>query len=159
MNTQQPSVWRIISVDYAALLAILFPGVTWGGYVGFALFFADSSDRGWDPLLGDNGLPFWFWFALAETVLSIPTLMWRVTRIRGILACGEEAPGEVLSVSFYRDRGRIEYTYSYHGQEHRNWNAVHKTARTTALQQGQKITVAVDPQGPKRAVIKDLYID
>lgn len=159
MHEAIPSPVRIIQIDYWTMLSLLFPGVFWLIYLGAAMFGFFSDVRGYDPLLGAQGIPFLFWLGIAGLVVGLPTASYRIRMIRSVFASGVEAPGVLTSLSFYRDRGRAEYTFQMGEQRLQSGNALHKTERTRALQVGQAVTLAVDPANPKRAFIRSLYLD
>jgi hypothetical protein len=140
-----PTLFRVIGTDYGALVAFLIPIIAWGLYgLGVVLEMSVFTDL---PLL-----------ALIFTVAAVLALWWRYRTISTIFSDGLEVPGVISGVSFFRDRGRVEYIYTYLGQKCRSGNAIHKTGRTTALKQGQDVTLVIDRNNPSRAFIRDLYL-
>lgn len=159
MTGRAPSLSRIISTDYTAMLAAIAPVVLTALYTLFVTTGLMAKARGWDPLMGDNGRPFFFWFAAASIAAGIPVLFWRLRMVRGVFENGVEVPGVITHIMFFKDRGRVEYSYEYEGQAHRAGQAFHRNRRTAALQLGQRVAVMVDRFNPSRALIRDLYLD
>lgn len=156
-NIQKPSVLRIIQSDYTALFAVAFPVIAWVIYVATAYFGFFPGLRGRDPLTGASA-PFFFYLGLVTTLIGVPVFIWRVRSFQALFARGVEVPGRVASISFYRDRGRVEYAYTYEGNTYQGGNAIMKTGRTKALQPGDEVVLIVDKDNPKRALIRDLYV-
>lgn len=144
---KQPSILKIISADYAAFLATVFPIVMWGMY-GVMLFLGnlDTSDRIFPALTA------------GITVVSALVLVWRIRLFYRIFGEGVEAPATISKVFFYRDRGSLGYSYTYQGQNYNSGNAVHRVKQTRNLKPGDQVIVIVDPTHPKRAYIRDLYL-
>jgi hypothetical protein len=122
--------------------------------VGWAIYAAAFFEL-FRPERGDIFL----WIALAFTGVGLPALIWRVTLIRSVFAGGEEVPGVITHVSFYRDRGRAEFAYQFREESLASHNPLHKTASARALVQGQQVTLVLDPQNPKRAFIRHLFVE
>jgi hypothetical protein len=81
----------------------------------------------------------------------------RVALIKSIVSDAQDVAGRVLVVEFFRDRGRVEYMYTYQGRRYVSTNAVMKTRRTVALDPGEEVTVCVDRNRPSRAFLPVLY--
>lgn len=159
MTTNVPTLRRIIETDYLSLLAALAPIIGCILYLVVILFDFKPEARGWDPLLQENGAPFFFWTALAMICLGLLTLAWRVTRIRRVFRDGLAVPGTITHRSFFRDRGRLEYYFSLNDEEFVAGNGVRRSARTEQFHLGMKVTVIAAPDHPKQAFLKELYID
>jgi len=156
-DIKKPSVFRVIQSDYLALILVGFPAVAWGMYIVIAFFGFFPGMRGHDPIRGTEGAPFFLGMAIVATVVLIPLLLWRLRSFQATFARSDEVVGHITSISFFRDRGRIEYTYDMGGQTYNGWNAVMKNKRTTSLSQGDEVVLLVDRSAPKRALIRDLY--
>lgn len=144
---RQPSIMKIITVDYAAFLATVFPIVMWGMY-GVMLYLGniDSSGKTYPTLTG------------IITIVSALVLIWRIRLFFHIFTEGVEAPATISKVFFFRDRGRLDYSYTYQGQQYNSGNAVHRVKQTRNLKPGDQVIVIVDPNHPKRAYVRDLYL-
>ena len=139
------SLWRIVETDYTSMLAVLASLVVWG--VGVVTRFFDPEASAW-----------FLKIAPTVTVVAFLILLWRIRLIRSVFAYGEEVPGVIYAIGFFRGRGRVEYLYSYGEVKYRSSNAIHQTKRAKMLQPGQHVTVVVDRDHPKRAFIKELYL-
>ncbi len=154
-----PSVGRIVWTDYWAFLGVVLILVGMVTYPAIVYLGIVPQARGVDPLMGEAGAPFFFWFALAAVGVGIPGLFWRISTIRSVFEQGVRVDGVVTSVWFYKDRGRADFQYSHEGTVYQGGNPLHKTARTKALWEGESVTLVVDPQRPTRAFIEHLYVD
>ena len=117
----------------------------------FNRYIADGPDRA-------EAASFFLYLAIAATVIGIPLLIWRIRTFQSHFARGVEVAGKVIAIGFRRDRGRIEYAYSYQGQTYQGANAIHKISKTRHLKPGDEITLLVDPDKPKRAFVRDIYV-
>ena len=142
---RRPSLLRIAFTDYAAFLAFMLPIGLWGTL----LLHAVLGQKG-DPSIG-------ILLIIPLTFLAWPYAIWRSRDIQTAIEHGVECPAILSNVSFFRDRGRVDYIYTYQGQKYSSGSAVMKNGRTQALSVGQQIVVVVDPNNPKRAFIRDLY--
>lgn len=140
-----PSLWRIIQVDYAASISVIFPLVAWGLAV-VARFF--------DP----EAAAFFLSAAPIVTVVGLTLLWWRTRLIRQVFTEGEETPGVLITIGFFRGRGRAEYVYTYQSRKYQSGNAIQASAITRALIPSQAVTVMVDRSNPKRAFLRELYL-
>lgn len=137
--------WRIIKNDYLALLLlILSPALL----VGVAL-----EGRDFSPLELN-----WALSIAGVLVLPCAVFLWkRVSGIRETLQSGQRLAGRIVSVWFHRDRGRLEFEYSYAGAR-RAGVAINKNSSTEALCPGQEIDLAVNPERPERPLVLGLYL-
>ncbi len=143
----QPSILIILIIDYLAFVAALFPLVTWCFYL-IMLFLGEIT---FTELL----LPIVFGVI---TVAALVVIAWRIQMINTIFSDGIEAQATISSINFYRDRSRVDYVYTYQNQKYSCVNAVHKVSQTRTLYIGQSVTVLVDRNDPKKAIIRDLYL-
>ena len=157
MEKSKPSIVRIIQSDYIALLGILFPLVSLIMYIAVAYFGFFPGFRGRDPIQGTEGAPLFFNLFVIGLVVGIPALVWRFRTIQKVFINGAEVTGKIESISFFRDRGNVVYSYQYDGKPYSGGNAIMKTARTKALSPGMEVILIVDKSNPKRALIRDLY--
>ncbi|RPI90216.1 MAG: hypothetical protein EHM40_18915 [Chloroflexi bacterium] len=145
MQTQRPSLFRVISVDYPSLLAALFPVVFW---VWTAYYFYAGSDSLQFFLLVSSGI----------TLVAIPFLFWRYRNIASVFEEGLESPGVIMAINFFRGRGRVDYAYTFQGQKLVSGNAINRTRLTKELRVGQAVTLVIDRNNPKRAFVKEIYL-
>jgi hypothetical protein len=144
---RQPSLLKIITIDYAALLGWLFPVVMWGMYVVLIVLGNVKTN--------DFTLPVIF---AVITVVALAILIWRIQVFNTIFSDGIETTATINNVSFFRDRGRVDYVYTHQGQKYASGNAIHKVKQTLALKVGEQVVLIVDRNNPKRAFIRDLYM-
>ena len=144
---RQPSLLKIVTIDYIAFLGWLFPIVMWGIYV--VLIFLGNVKT------NDFTLPIIF---AVISVVALAILMWRIQVFNTVFSDGIESTATINNVSFFRDRGRVDYVYTYQGQKYVSGNAIHKVKQTLALKAGEQVVLMVDRNNPKRAFIRDLYM-
>jgi hypothetical protein len=143
---KRPSIFKIIIIDYAAFTAALFPVVLWGIYLLLLVMKETRINELTYPVIA-GGITF----------ISILVLIWRIRQISLMFEDGLEVPATISRVFFFRDRGRVEYMFTYNGQEYITGNALHKVKQTSALKVGDKVTVLLDRNDPRRTCIRDLY--
>lgn len=140
-----PSPLRIIRVDYVASLGVIIPVVLWGMALLFRFL---ASDAG----------AFFLSIAPIATAAAFVLVFWRVQFIRSIFEHGDEVPGVIVAAQFFRDRGRLEYVYTYHSEKYRSGNAVQVVKQVRYLTVGQDVAVMVDRDRPKRAFLRTVYL-
>ena len=145
MQSQRPSFFRVISTDYASFLSVLFPIV----FGGFSIYFFFA---------GNDALRLFLPLAIIVTVIGVPVLVRRYRTISSVFEDGTEAKGIVTGLSFFRGRGRVQYSYTFQGEKQTSDNAINKNGRTRKLRVGQTVTVLVDRNNPKRAFIREIYL-
>jgi hypothetical protein len=144
---KQPSLVKIATIDYFAFVGWLSPVVSWMTY--FALLILGKAEAVNFSLLA---------IFAAGTLVALAVFAWRIQVFNTVFNDGLEATATISNVSFFRDRGRVEYIYTHQGQKYLGGNALHKVKQTQALQVGQQVVVMVDRNNPKRAFIRDLYV-
>lgn len=145
MQHQRPSLFRVISTDYPSFLSVLFPIV----FGGFSIYFFFA---------GNDALRLFLPLAIVVTVIGVPILVQRYRAISSVFAEGAQAKGVVTGLSFFRGRGRVQYSYTFQGEKLMSDNAINKNSRTRKLRVGQTVTVIVDRNNPKRAFIQEIYL-
>jgi hypothetical protein len=150
-----PTLWRIISTDYWALVGAIVPCVGTGFWIANA-FFGFPGKLGRPPLPPNH--PLFIGLGAAGVIGGALLLTARRRFFDALFTSGHRARGTITSVRFLRDRGRLEFTFEYQGQLRCGGNAVHRTKRTAALRAQQAVTVLVNPARPENAIILDLYV-
>ncbi len=145
MDDKRPLFLRVVQNDYIALVAFLFPIVFWAVYA-------------FDIVLGERSWPEFVYVALVVTVIGFLVLMWRYWQILSAFTQGAETSGIISRISFFRDRGRVDYVYIWYAEKYASGMAVTKTKRTRVLREGQEITLMVDSGRPRNAFIRDLFL-
>jgi hypothetical protein len=145
MDEKKASLLQIIRTDYPAALCVIVTVMFWGIWA-FDEFAATRP----------SNVP-WLYIAAAFTIIGFACMAWRVRLIQSAFEEGREVEGDVLSVSFFRDRGRVSYVYTIDGQKYESSNAVMRHSRTRGLRPGQKVVITANRDNPKIAFIKELY--
>ena len=145
MEPKSPAFGRIIWTDYTTCLAAIF-----------ILFSAAALlyDQFVQSLSFSKELPY---ITAAICVVGIPVITWRLRPIASAFEYGWEVEGDVLDISFFRDRGRVSYIYTVQGERFQTSNAIMKNRTTRSLQSGQKVKIVVNRDNPKIAFIRDIY--
>ena len=94
---------------------------------------------------------------LGGLVIGVPLAIWRIRTVQKIFSNGIEVTGQIKDIFFHRDRGTVQYAYTYQGQEILSGNAIMKTGQTKKLRPGDQLVLLINPDQPKRALIRDLY--
>lgn len=157
-NRAKPAIGKIIRSDYIALLVTIIPLVIWGLYIAIIYFGFLPGLRGREAMQEAEGAPYLMTLGILSLVVCIPALFWRISSIQKVFANGAIVVGQITNLSFYRDRGRVEYTYSYSGQSDASGSPIHKTKQTLALRLGDQVQLVVDRENPKKALMQNLYI-
>ena len=144
MNDQQPSLVKIIWIDYWAFISTVFCFIAAGMYV-YDVFFQEKSAQNFT------------WFAVGIFGLGLLGLAWRYISIVSLYNSGLETKATVSEVGFFRDRGYIRYIYPYENKKYASHMTVMKNKRTTRYRIGNEIEVIVDRENPKKSMIKDLF--
>ena len=137
----KPSIIQIIWTDYFAFIATLLLVCIW--VVVLIL---------WKTL-------FYIKVGAIGTLIVMGLLTWRLYIFRKVFREGKSVLGRISSAYLIRDRGRVEYTYSYQGKFYRSGVSIHRNSRTKALKEGEGVLLVVDPRKPGRAFIRSLYLD
>jgi hypothetical protein len=148
----KPSIAKLILRDYLSLLCFLAPVVNWGMYAAAALGIWRS-----EPGEAQLKTQFTFWFAAVSTLVCVPLLWWRIGSLRSLLREGILVPGRVTSMWFVKDRGRIDYEYTFDGQTFHGGMAVTKSKRAGEIEKGQEINVLLHPANPSRSTVPDIF--
>lgn len=109
------------------------------------------------PLILMGGSRLLFYVVVAATVGGPLLMVWRLFSIRKVFQQGQAATGVIRSVQFIKDRGRINFNYSYFGQDYTGTVVVHANDRTRAFEADQQVELMVDPAKPKQAYLRGLY--
>jgi hypothetical protein len=145
MANKKPSIERIFWTDYLASISVIFVLAIWGFFLFFKFIKPDQ--------LSESLL----YVSIIVTLVGSAVFTWRVRLITSAFEEGVEVEGDVVSVSFFRDRGSATYIYTVNGERYKSSNAIMRHRITTQLRQGQKVTIVVNKDNPKTAFIRDLY--
>lgn len=130
--------------DAMAFLAAIFP-LTFAGVV---LLFT---------ILGKSATVNLLQIGVIFFVTGIGVLIWRMGTITTLFNDAQEVTATITDISFFRDRGRVSYIFTYQNQKYLNGNAIIANERTRQILVGEQRMVLVDRNNPKKSIIKDLY--
>ncbi len=146
MDDKQLSIERIFWTDYTTTFSTLVLIFTWI----FFLIDRFIQKTAWSPFLPYG--------AIALTVAGVVVISWRIRLIKSAFEDGWQIKGNVITVSFFRDRGRVSYLYDIQGQRYQSSNAIMKHRVSAGLQSGQSVLIVANKENPKIAFIRDLYV-
>jgi hypothetical protein len=158
IEKRKPSLVRMIQSDYLVLLGILIPVVSLIMYIAVAYFGYFPGLRGHDPIQGSEGAPLFLYLFLGGLVIGVPLAIWRIRTIQQLFSIGVEVTAVIKDIYFQKDRGAVQYAYTYQGQEFLGASSIMKTKQTQKLSPGNEVVLLINPEQPKRALIRDLYI-
>jgi hypothetical protein len=156
---RKPSGFQILKNDMVGFLALIAPSIMWAIYIAVTVFGVSFTNKRSGTVLknGDGGAPLLI-ASLIVTLGCAALLAWRLSSISKLFETGERVVGKIVDVSFFKDRGRIEFSYSYQRQSFQNGSAIMKTAKTQSYRSGDDVVLLVDPTNPNTVLIEDLYI-
>jgi hypothetical protein len=159
MNSKpKASIWRIIQSDYVALIGTAWPLVFLALYLVVTYLGYMPGLGGRAPIQGGNANSL-LTLAILGWLIGPPLVFWRVRVIQKVFEKGQEVQGQITAVSFFRDRGRVEFSFIFEGQTYKLGCAIMKTKQTSAFKPGLSLVLLINPQKPgKQALIRDLYI-
>lgn len=142
-----PSLLKILTIDYAAFLGWLVPVTMWAFYIFL-------------QIVGNIYLQdiTYLVMVIGFSVIGLTILLWRILTINIIFNDNIQTMGTISHLAFFRDRGRVEYVYTYQAQKFCSGNGIHKVKQTEQIKIGSEVVLVVDRNNPKRAFIRDLYI-
>lgn len=146
MDDKKLSIARVFFTDYITSLSAIALVITAGFFV---------YDRFIMPTALTQEMPFILAFI---GVIGMAAIVWRIRLISSAFEYGWEVEGDIVEVSFFRDRGRVAYIYTIQGERYQSSNAVMQHRLTKALHRGQKVIIMVNKDNPKIAFIRDIYI-
>jgi hypothetical protein len=142
--TQAPGVASVFKADYGFMLTSGAPVVTWVLYL-LALAFKPQHAS---LALGA---------AVVVTLLSWPAAWMRWRALQRLFTQGQPCEAQITSVWLSGDRGRVEFSYQFQGKLYQSGMALHRSARAEALEQGETVTLLVDPDQPQKAILPQLF--
>ena len=154
ITTPAPSLKQILWTDYAAFINAVLLVMIWAVFIAWV-----PSWRASGPIMSPVVAPYYLGFCLFVSAISLSMLVYRVLLLRRIFSGGDQVRGRITKIDIRRDRGKVEYKYIYHGEERRSGAGIHRTKQTLKLKKNTWVTLMVDPTNPKRAFIRDIYIE
>ena len=144
MESKPFSRRRALDNDFAMTLAVLIPMLFWFVYL-------------LTLLITPSGITLILVLALIATLVGPILFQNRLRYLQKVMEDGRMVDGLIRKVYFYRDRGRIHYSYDLDGTSYTSSSALHRTNETLAYREGQTVPLAVDASNPNRAYLRDLY--
>ena len=83
--------------------------------------------------------------------------LWRLSIILRLLREGEEVKGIITNKWYYRDRGRITYTYKYQGEMITSGWGIMRNKINRQLQKDMEVTILFNPHKPKQSIILSVF--
>lgn len=145
MPDEKPSLLRILQVDLASLLALIFLLVFWGFYL-------------LDAVVLDNQMASLPAPLLAGTLAGVGTLIWRLSFVLELFQRGSEAAAVVEDVGAWRSHLTVHLVYTVRGQCYFHALSVLPTQHARDVAKRDEVIVLYDPENPRRVVVKDLYL-
>lgn len=156
MTSSEPSLTKIILRSYSTFLVVLFAVVAWllSAVLAVSLLGPAVKDRA-HALEGVQSALF---LAIAGSLFAGLFVMLRVRAYRRRFAEGVEVPGIITFVFSWRGRASVRYAYDYMGQSYKGSGSVMRLTYGRPLRTGTAVTLLVDPQDPKRSLVRDFFV-
>ena len=157
-QTPQPSLKKVMFADYSTSLVILIPVAAWLMLAMLGVMSLKAAADGKDLARGLEGMQISLVLAVAGTLFAILFVNLRLRMYRRRFAEGVEVPASIASVFTWRGRASVSYAYDYMGQSYKGKGAVMRISYRRPLGRGVPVTLIVDPQNPKRSLVRDFYL-
>lgn len=155
---RKPSGFQILKNDMLGFLALIAPFIMWGVYIAMTVFGVSfTSKRSGTVMKNGDGSGAILFATIVVTIGCAALLAWRISAISQLFEKGERVVGKVIDISFFKDRGRIEFSYSYQRQNFQNGSAIMKNSKTQSYRNGDDVVLLIDPTNPNKVLIEDLY--
>ena len=141
VTDQNASLFQVIITDYAVFTSLLIP------VIGLVVII----------VTGGGGAMFLGLLAIVAAAALIIAVV-RYFRILTFFNENQTAEAIIGQVYFYRDRGTVYFEFTYQGIKYGAKQYVMRNKRTTQLQTGEQVTVLVDRNDPRKAIIRKLFI-
>lgn len=155
---QKPSLKAIISNDQLiVLIGIILPVVMWGIYIAMNVFgFTFTSKRSGTEIMADDS-GWQIFLPIGFTILGLIVTTLRINHINNIFKNGIQIVGEIIEITFVKDRGSIIYSYNWNGNNFKGYNSVMKNSSTENFQNGQSISIILNSEKPNQSLPANLY--
>ena len=135
------SFFKILYHDYAAFGTFIGPII---GMIAVTYGFIMEDKVAW--MIG-SGL----------IVVLGSLFLFRLSIIYRLLREGEEVQGVIVGKWYYRDRGRINYSYKYQGEMISSGWAIMRNKVNRQIEKDMKVTVLLNPNKPKQSIILSVF--
>lgn len=159
LTVQKPSAFQVLKNDALSFIGIILPVVMWGIYIAVTFFGVSFESKRSGTVVENSGAnPFFLIAPVVVTFLGAAFIFWRISSITKIFESGERVMGKITDISFFKDRGRIEFSYNYQRQNFQSGSSIMKNSKTTSYRSGDEVILIVDSVNPTRVFIQDLYV-
>jgi hypothetical protein len=141
---KNPSLLRVIEIDYYANLAVLLPGGFWVVMLFMVAIKSQNLERA-------------LYVGIVLTMLGLAALAWRYGLAWRLLTSGQEVPGTISRTWFFRDRARITCTYSFKGRKYQATQSMRFSRRVMGLKAGERVRLVVNSSMPHNFLIRQLF--
>lgn len=148
-----PSLHKILRNDFATFLQAVAAAVFFCLALFLVLFPLEARPDVRGALSGYGPMLLCFGIALIAAGLLVK----RIGRLKRILTLGPRVQALIIDLGFYRDRGRIAFTFTHQGEEVTARELVIKNEETRALAIGDRVEAAVDLEKPSRSFLVPLF--
>jgi len=145
MIADQPNFFRVIRTDYWSFVCSILMIVFW------ALTLFDLFTR-------QEQMQASLFTAVMISVVTLMIVGWRYYRVSSLYKYGTQTQASIIDIGFFRDRGAIKYTYTFHGEQYTAKLSVMRNKHTREYNIGDKVPILVNPDRPKHSVIRDLFL-
>jgi len=140
---KRPSILRILNTDFFAGVGLAAPVFLWIGYIMLGIF---------------QKLPWLGWMCVASIPIGIGVAVYRCWTIISIFERGEEVDAVLSGTWFRKERGWVEFDYTFQGEVYHSGCSIMKTEQSIRLEKGQTVTLVFDPRKPQRVFVRDLFV-
>jgi hypothetical protein len=145
MNEEnRPTLFRIIQTDYTSFLCITSVVMLWAFFI-FDLIGKGESSANYTVTVATGSF------------VGLLIFLWRYNSFITIYNQGFEEEGTISGIGFFRGRGKVSYVYLFRGEKYSGSNAILRNGRTKHISVGDRVTVFVNSNNPKKAFIAELY--
>jgi hypothetical protein len=145
-QAQPPSFWRILDTDYATWVCLATPIALWVVYLILKLIRQTYTDE-----------PLYLSISAGATVIGILITLYRYFTTLNILNRGVPVKGKITRVQLFRGAGQIAYEFKHQGSKHQASIMYHRGRKSVRFTQGMPVIVLVDPDNPRKTLVKEMY--
>ena len=155
---QTLSIKNQIRNDYPSGIFLMFPPILWvlWAFQHFFGFLPKRNFRGVTEMDPTSS----YWFMIIAFILSIVFITLFIFRTRKFLKLcklGIIVTATITHINFYKDRGRIDFKFSYQNSEYKTGNPIFKTKFTKLFSTNDSVEVLLLPDIPKKAYILGIF--
>ena len=154
-------IGRAIINDYILMIALMFIFIVWGLFLVMNVigFVPNISNPSRGIITKEDGGSIFFYIAIISSFIFAPIFIIRLNRIRLIIRNGEIVMGRIVSIEFFKDRGRISVEYNYNKEEYKKGVGIMKSKITKEIKSGDEKELIINKYSPAQFLISDLYCE